>query len=254
MFNMGSAPSLADIAAVTRNGNGNNGGFGDGNGWWVLIILFALFGGWGRGNYGGQGGSGECCGGGISAEVQRGFDNQGVMNKLNGLENGLCSLGYDQLAQMNGITQTVMQTGYGLQQAIQQDTVANMQNTNGISRQLADCCCQNREAIAQVRYDMATQSCATNVAIDKLGDRIERRLTQMEMDRKDEIIRSQESQILTLNQAVSQRNQNEFFSQKIDNLRDTLRPCPTPAYITCNPWANQQPYGSCCGQNNGCCN
>lgn len=31
MFNMGSAPSLADIAAVTKDGNGD--GWGNGNGW-----------------------------------------------------------------------------------------------------------------------------------------------------------------------------------------------------------------------------
>ena len=37
------SPSIADIAAVT-DGNRNSGGWGDGNGWWVLIILFALFG------------------------------------------------------------------------------------------------------------------------------------------------------------------------------------------------------------------
>lgn len=41
MFN-NAAISPADIAAVTRNSN--NDGFGDGNGWWILIILFALFG------------------------------------------------------------------------------------------------------------------------------------------------------------------------------------------------------------------
>lgn len=56
MFNMGSAPSLSDIAAVTKDGNGD--GWGNGNGWWVLIILFAIFGGWGNG-WGGQGRNGE---------------------------------------------------------------------------------------------------------------------------------------------------------------------------------------------------
>lgn len=39
MFNS-SMPSLSDIAAVT-----NNDGFGGNNGWWILIILFAIFGG-----------------------------------------------------------------------------------------------------------------------------------------------------------------------------------------------------------------
>lgn len=43
MFNS-NGPSLADIAAVT--GNRNNDGFGEGNGWWILIILFAIFGGY----------------------------------------------------------------------------------------------------------------------------------------------------------------------------------------------------------------
>lgn len=54
MFN--SSPSLADIAAVT-GGNRNDGAWGDG-GWWVLIILFALFGGWGGYGFGGNGGGG----------------------------------------------------------------------------------------------------------------------------------------------------------------------------------------------------
>lgn len=32
------------------------------------------------------------------------------------------------------------------------------------------------------------------------------------------------------------------------------RPCPTPAYITCNPWASQAPYGSCgCNAQYGTC-
>ena len=49
----------ADIAAVT--GNRGNGGFGNGDGfeWIVILFLFAMFGGWGgRGGYGGYGGYG----------------------------------------------------------------------------------------------------------------------------------------------------------------------------------------------------
>lgn len=244
MFNA-SMPSLADIAAVTGNRNNDGDGFGGNNGWWVLIILFALFGGWGRNGYGNQGESGGGSGAGYTAtaaDVQRGFDNQGVMNKLNGIEQGICSLGYDQLNQMNGINSTVMQTGWGIQNAIQQDTVANMQNTNALSRQLADCCCENRAAIAQVRYDMATNNCATITAIDKLGDRIDNRITAVIMAQKDEKIAEQASLIQSLNLAQSQANQNQY-------LISQLRPCPIPAYQTCNPWANSAPYGSCasCG-------
>lgn len=275
----GNAPSLSDIAAVTGN-NGNNGdGFGNGNGWWILIILFALF-GWGRGGWGN--GSGNCAseGGGTTivtvpscppsygygggwgmfdaASMQRGFDNSAVITKLDGINNGICSLGYDQLAQMNGINTNVMQTGFGITNAIQQDTVANMQNTNALSRQLADCCCENRAAIAQVRYDMATNTCALQNTIQNTTRDImdndnanwralNDRLTAIQMDSLKEQLAEQKSLVQSLNLAASQANQNRY-------LVDQLRPCPTPAYITCNPWGGQAPYGSCCQQNNGCCN
>ena len=106
MFNSNGAPSIADIAAVTRgNGNGYNNGFG-GEGWWALIILLALFGGWGDYGFGGAGRAGSAgaatlAGYVTQADLQRGFDTQAITNKLNGLENGMASLGYDQLAQMN---------------------------------------------------------------------------------------------------------------------------------------------------------
>lgn len=187
MFN-GASPSLADIAAVTgNNGNNGNNGFGDGNGWWVLIILFALFGGWGNGGFGNGNGrnSGNCCDGNTTtiipvpmggygmggygysnsfgftdAALQRGFDTQTIIQKLDGLNSGVCSLGYDQLAQMNGINSNIMQTGFGITQAINADTVANMQNTNALSTQLANCCCENRQGQAQIQFDLSQIGCA----------------------------------------------------------------------------------------------
>src|SRR5699024_10302235 len=97
---------------------------GWGNDWWAVIIILALFGGWGGrgglfGGYGGGSGSGcGCSTPATCADLQVGFNNQAVTNKLNGLENGLCSLGYDQLAQMNGIANTIQQGNFALQQAI----------------------------------------------------------------------------------------------------------------------------------------
>lgn len=49
----------------------------------------------------------------------------------------------------------------------------------------------------------------------------------------------QQSLIQSLNLAQSQANQNQY-------LINQLRPCPTPAYITCNPWAtNGASYNGC---------
>ena len=80
------------------------------------------------------------------------------------------------LTGFNGINTNIMQTGYGIQQAINADTVANMQNTNAIqsslnnmSAQNASCCCEIQRQIergfADTNYNMATQACETRQAI-----------------------------------------------------------------------------------------
>lgn len=257
MFNGGNGISLADIAAVTRGNNGNGGFGGDGGGWWALIIILALFGGFdgnGFGNRNNGGGNGGCNNGGgsgtnyVVADVQRGFDTAGIIAKLDGINSGICSLGYDQLAQMNGINTNIMQTGYGIMQAINGNTVANMQNTNALSTQISNCCCENRAAVAQVRYDMATDTCAITTAINNAAQSIIQNANenyralheenvQAILAQKDEKISEQASLIQSLNLAQSQANQNNW-------LVSQLRPCPTPAYVVPNPF--------CCNNNNGC--
>ncbi|WP_300899412.1 hypothetical protein [Turicimonas muris] len=67
------------------------------------------------------------------------------------------------------------------------------------------------------------------------------------MEQKDAQIAEQQNLINALNLAQSQANQNQY-------LISQLRPCPTPAYLTCNPWAtNGTSYNGCCGAPTGCC-
>lgn len=250
-----SIPSIPLTAPI----NGMGGGYGADNYWWGLIILFALFGGnWnGRNNnfgadsptvvYMDRGMSG-----GVGSEVQRGFDTSGIIAKLDGINSGICSLGYDQLAQMNGINTTIMQTGYGIQNGITQMGIAQMQDTNALSRQLGDCCCENRQGQAEIQYRMATDTCAittgiANAARDIMDNNnanfraINDRLTASELARKDEKIAEQNQIINSLNLAVSQRNQNDY-------LISQLKPCPVPAYSVPNPYNyNGQ---TCCGNYN----
>ena len=250
-----SAPSVADIAAVTGNNCcGQNGyGFG-GDGWWVLIILFALFGGWGRGGvFGNNGGCDGVCA--TVGDVERGFNNQSTQQRFNGIDQGLCQLGYDNLAQTSNLQNTIMQGNFGLQQAINNASVASMQDTNSISRQLADCCCENRAAIAQVRYDMSTDTCAIQNQIQQcccdLKDTMNNntrtitdQLNQFRMEDKNEQIAELRSQVQALNLAQSQANQNSY-------LIGQLRPSPIPAYTVANPYAGFG-YG-CCGTAQACC-
>lgn len=225
MFNANS-PSLADIAAVTKD----NDGFGGGNGWWILIILFAIFGGWGNRGY--ESGAGGYA---TASDVQRGFDTQEVITKLNGLENGMASLGYDQLAQMNGINTNIMTVG------------------NSLQAKLAECCCNNREAIAQVRYDMATNTCAIKNDINQMGQQIMQNdnanyrqlhdeIVALQMEAKNEQIANMRTQINNLEWRASQNDQTCAIINQ-------LRPAPVPAYTVANPYA----YNGCgCNVNNGC--
>lgn len=269
MFGGSGTPSLADIAAVTRNNDGD--GLGGGNGWWVLIILFALFGGWGNNGYGrNNGGNGESTtivmppmmggygmGSGFGftdAAVQRGFDNQTVLTKLEGIQNGLSSLGYDQLAQMNGLGTTVMQTGFGLQKAINE-------NGNGLSRQLSDCCCDLRSAIKDIMYGMATDTCALKTEIHQTGDAILNSqqwgfntLNQTIKDGFAEMQRQNDQRyIAELERKLNTCDRNSELQSIASYIVNQVRPTPTPSWNVPNPWAGCGCNTGCCDRNFACC-
>lgn len=263
--------SLADIAAVTKNNN-NNDGFGNG-GWWAWILMWALFGGYGGYGFGGMGGWGGMNGmnglGFAEGALQRGFDNQTVINKLDGINNGICSLGYDQLAQMNGINNTVMQTGFGLQQSINSLGVANMQDTNALSRQLSECCCDNRAAIKDLQYALATQSCATNNNIHQTGDAIIQNQNQGFQMLNNTIrdgfcsleMREMQRENQNLRDRLNSCDRDSALLAQSNYLIDRLQPCSKPSYLTCNPntglvFPMQMYANGGCGNgfsfNNGC--
>lgn len=221
MFN--ASPSLADIAAVT--GGTNRDGLGDGGGWWVLIILLALFGGFGNRGVGGTDG-GSCA---TQADVRAAVDQQTLISKMDQQTYGIADLGYAIQGQVHGVTDAITQTGFGLQNAITQASIADMQSTNALSRQLADCCCENREAIAQVRYDMASQACDLGHKIEAVGQGIHEELCQLRLEQKNERIAELTQRLNAADLAASQAAQNAY-------LINHLRPCPSPAYVVPNPF------------------
>lgn len=251
MFNSNGV-SLADIAAVTGNNRNNDGMWGDGA-WWIVILL--IF-GWGNNGWGGFGGNGNGAGY-TDAAIQRGFDNQTVVSKLDGISNGICSLGYDQLAQMNGINTNILQTGFGIQQAINNDTVSGMQNTNAIQATLtnmaaqnASCCCETQRQIergfADTNYNMATQACQTRQAI---ADSTRSILDYLCQDK----IATLQAENNDLRRAASQDRQNALLTTAMtaqtSQIINAVNPTAIPAYVVPNPntYVN---YG--CGCNSGC--
>ena len=148
------------------------------------------------------------------------------------------------------------------------------QGFNGVQSQLADCCCENRLASADLKYTIATENCADRYeAANNTRDIIQSqtqgtqaildKLCQLELDgvkaqveAKNDRISELQTQLNMANLAASQTAQNAFiaqgFSNEVDNLYNRLSTCPipsTPVYgrtpiFTCN----QTPTCGCgCG-------
>lgn len=308
MFNSGnSTPFTMPVTPAYGNGGGMGGW---GNDWIALAILALIFGdGWGmggmggmgmflpfmmmNGGWGGFGGNGCGCGNGnsnaIQADIQRGFDTQSIIGKLDGINNGLCDGFYavntsilnaqsgiqNSLCQgFNGVNTNIMQGNFGLQQAINNASVANMQGQNALQAQLAQCCCDNRVGQMQIQNQMQADACAiTNQANNNTRDIIDSqnagfraildKMCQQELAAKDATIAAQNQKIFGLELSASQANQNAVLmasmdANKAEILRKTGAECPTAAYIVQPPQPVTFPT-NCCGcvnyagyGNNGC--
>lgn len=249
MFNA-TSPSLADIAAVT--GNNRNDGMWDNGAWWIVILL--IFGWGGFGNFSGNG-----MNGGVGSEVQRGFDTQAIIGKLDGINSGLCDGFYAQnTAIMNGfhgVDNAICNLGYQTQQGFNTTNIALMQGQNALQSQLANCCCETREAIQGVNYNMATNTCAlqntmnnnTRDIIDSQNAGTRAILDYLCQDK----IAALQAENNDLRRAASQDRQNALLTTQMaaqtQQIINTVKPAPIPAYQVPNPNVY---YG--CGCNTGC--
>lgn len=271
MFNNNySGYSLSDIAAATGNNNRNNDDFGFGGNGVLLFLLFILFlvGGWnGNGNGFGGGGNG-CVAAGVNADIQRGFDQSALINGINNLTSTVSTgLSGAEISRCNAQANILQTLNNNQAAALAQ---AN-NNYNGISNQLntiamnqQNCCCENRAAVADLKYTVATEACADRAAVsDALRDVIASNAanTQAILDKmcQQEIdnLKAQNQQLQMQSYLASlAASQNAQTGQILtDNAAQTtallraLNPAPIPAYVVSNP------YGCNCGNNYGrCCN
>jgi hypothetical protein len=218
------------MPVTPANGSGNGFGFG-GDGAWFLIILFLFaFCGWGGNGWGNNGNSG-----GVVDGYVLGSDFSNIERKMDIINGGLCDGFY-------AVNNTLL-TGFGnaeLSRANQQ--AALMQQLSAMQMQAADCCCENRAAIAQVRYDMATQACDTRNTVQNATRDIVENQNANSRAILDFLANSKMRDLESANQelrlAASQAAQNNY-------LISQLRPTPIPAYASCNPWAGS--YTGCSG-------
>lgn len=243
------SPTMTMPVAPTGMTGGGWGGFGGDNGWWIIILFLAIFCGWG-GNGNGFGNNGRNSGGVVDGYVLA-SDFSNIERKIDSVNQGLCDGFYQQAQLVNG-TNMAMASGFAqaeLSRCNQQ--AALMQQLNNMAMQAQECCCENRAAIAQVRYDMATQACDTRNTVQNTtrdiidamncGFRsIDQRLTAQELAAKDAKIAEQNQQLFGYQLAASQAAQNNY-------LVSTLRPSPSPAYVVENPYCCNSGYNYGCG-------
>lgn len=224
----GNGLSAADVAAVVGNNGGafGNGGFwGDGSFWIIILFLFAFMGnGWG-GFGGNAGGAMPYVVNNMDSTVQRGFDQQAVIGGINGITASINSLAQGQCNGFNGVTQAVNNGFYGAEIANNSRQMGLLQQLNAMQMAQQNCCCENRAAVADLKYTVATEACndraAINDALNTLTNvvnagfqGIHNELCQDRLEAKDLRIRELENQlnIAAFNTSqVSQTAQIEAF-------------------------------------------
>lgn len=223
MFNTNGL-SLSDIAAVTNA----NDGFGGNNGWWILIILFALFG------WGGNGAGYIGAGGGAQRDYVLASDFSNLERKIDGVNNGLC----DGFYAMN----TGMLNGFntiGTQMMTVQNGLTAGQTA--LSNQLATCCCENKQQIADLKYTMATMQGEIMANCNANYRSLHDEMVAAQIEAKNTQIAQLTAALDKAELRASQEAQNNYLVAQ-------LKPCPVPAYTVPNPYAS---YGYPCGCMNG---
>lgn len=270
------------MPVAPTGGFGGFGGFGggmDGDAWLILIIMFALFGN-GFGGFGGYGGglgvdfpwlmNGQTS---INANTNAGFNQAATANQLTGIQASIASGFGDTALGIAGLNQAICQSGNATvaavnnsQNAITQQMYTNQiadlersfaaqtaatQNANALQSQLANCCCENRLATANLAADIARENCADRAAVSEgLRDvltatqaqtqAILDKMCQMEIDSLKAQNSALQNQVLMKDFAASQTAQTS--SLLADNALQTqyivnrVAPYPIPSYTVPNPY------------------
>ena len=261
-------------------GGGNNGGFGFGGDWGALIVLFLLAGAFGNGGFGFGG-----MGGGnydfpwlltgqqnINTNTNNGFRDAMINDGITSIRDGISGLS-TQLCNSTSNVQMALANGFaGVEQGANARQIANMQQAFAqqtatsqgfydISRQQADCCCEQRLGIAGLGSDIAREACATRTndtqntqailnAVNTGVQSIKDQLCNDKIDAKNEKIVELQNQLNMATLRESQVAQNAFISQgfanEVDQLYNRLSNCPVPT----TPVYGRTPIFTC--NNNGC--
>lgn len=266
---------------------GGNGGFGNGfGGDWAWIILLLLL-GWGNNGFGGYGCGNFAADGAAlypwmnQAEITSdGFRDQMLNSNITSIRDGIGDISTQLCNGFAGVNATVNGGFANAESSANARQMANMnqafaaqtamaQGFNSLGSQFADCCCENRLGLADLKYTVATENCAdrtqsmqntrdiidsqtrsTQAVLDKLCQ-LELDGVKAQVEAKNDRIAELQTQLNMANLAASQTAQNALiqqgFSNEVDALYNRLNSCPVPT----TPVYGRTPIFTC-NQNQGC--
>ncbi|MBR4672083.1 MAG: hypothetical protein IKO78_02640 [Bacilli bacterium] len=270
--------STGVIPTYDISGNGNN-GWGGNMGEWILgiVALGMLSNGTLFGGNGGNGAngmypwlmSGQA---GINQNTNYGFDTLHLSNQIEGVRDGVAGLSNQICNTGNAITSAINTTAYNSEIAAANRQMANMNTAFDLSRQFADCCCENRLATCQTQNAIISEGSATRFAdANNTRDIITNatsntqaildKLCQLELDgvkaqveAKNDRIAELQTQLNMANLSASQVAQTAQLrlseEQQFENFYNRLKNCPINAvsvYGNQPVYSCQPSYGCGCG-------
>lgn len=251
------------VAPAYAGGFGGNGFGGD---WaWIILLLLAFGGGWG-GGFGGFGGGDLYPWLNNSQNINGGFRDQMLSTQLNGIQNGVTTgFGDVQTALCGGfagVNASIVGAQNAVTQQLYSNQIADMQQSFALQSQLAQCCCDNRLATANLSADLAREACADRAAVESaLRDvltanaantqKILDTMCQDKIDAKNETIAQLRSELMFARGQASQDVQTAAIQAGqralANEVEQYVLPTPRPAYVVSNPNCCQQNFGCGCG-------
>lgn len=266
-----STNSVFTMPVAPAYGGNYGGGFGSvfgGDGAWILLLILLC--GWGNGFGGGampfmmgmDGGFGLYPWMTTNQNINGGFRDQMTHDAITSIGDKITSGFGDVATQLCGGFAGTTAAVTGAQNAIASQLysnqladlersfaaqTANTQGMTALQAQLAQCCCDNRAATADLKYTIATEACNDRAAVSQGIQTILDKLCQLELDgykRENDNLRSQLSDAKI---AASQTAQNAFiangFANEVDQLYNRLNSCPVPT----TPVYGRTPIFTCGG-------
>lgn len=238
-------------------GNGN--GFGFGGDWaWIILLLLLGWGnnGWGGGFDGGAGGLYPWMN--QSNQMSDGFRDQMISGNINSIRDSIGGISTQLCNGFAGVNATVANGFAQNEISANARQMADMNRSFALQSQLADCCCENRLATADLKYTVATENCADRYeAASNTRDIIDSqtrgtqaildKLCALELDGVKAQLAQAERENLGLQNQLNIATVQNGMNNEVDALYNRLKNCPVPTM----PVYGNTPIFTC-GGNGGC--